>query len=217
MIGGLNYLQPVLDKLALQWPDNETVNLVCHGHSVPSGYFTTPFVNTFDAYPHLLHRMIKERFPFAVVNVIVTAIGGEHAASGAGRFEKDVLCHNPDVITIDYGLNDRSIGLLKAEEAWKSMIERCLSQQKKVILLTPTWDQSFFVKDKNWEQLCQHRDLIRRLADTYSVGLADSFSQFEQYCTSEDKLTHLLSHQNHPTQKGHQLVAEELSKYFLAR
>lgn len=86
MIGGLNYLQPVLDKLALQWPDNETVNLVCHGHSVPSGYFTTPFVNTFDAYPHLLHRMIKERFPFAVVNVIVTAIGGEHVASGAGRF-----------------------------------------------------------------------------------------------------------------------------------
>ncbi|MEK5235702.1 hypothetical protein NST99_08380 [Paenibacillus sp. FSL L8-0470] len=31
-----------------------TLNIVCHGHSVPSGYFATPIVDTFHAYPHLL-------------------------------------------------------------------------------------------------------------------------------------------------------------------
>ena len=35
---------------------NHTVNLVCHGHSVLAGYFKTPEVRTFDAYPYLLHR-----------------------------------------------------------------------------------------------------------------------------------------------------------------
>ena len=71
----INYLNPVLDEFAKRWPDNKTVNIVCHGHSVPSGYFATPFVNTFESYPHLLHKIVKERFPFAVLNVIVTAIG----------------------------------------------------------------------------------------------------------------------------------------------
>lgn len=119
MIAGLDYLDPLLDELAAQWPNNRTVSIVCHGHSVPSGYFATPFVNTFEAYPHLLHRIIKERFPFAVVNVIVTGIGGEDSAQGAERFSEDVLCHKPDVVTIDYALNDRRIGLSAARHAWE--------------------------------------------------------------------------------------------------
>jgi hypothetical protein len=102
-----SYLAGVVEILKQHWPDNRAVNIVCHGHSVPAGYFATPMVDTFGAYPHLLHRELKHRFPFSVVNVIVTAVGGESSASGADRFEAEVLCHRPDVLTIDYGLNDR--------------------------------------------------------------------------------------------------------------
>jgi len=70
-------------------------------------FHKTPVVDTFNAYPHLLHLGLKERFPFAVINVAVTAIGGENSESGAARFERDVLNRKPDVITIDYALNDR--------------------------------------------------------------------------------------------------------------
>ena len=107
MIQKTDYLDPVLDELKKTWPKNRTVNIVCHGHSVPAGYFATPYVNTFNSYPHLLHQIIKERFPFAVTNVIVTAIGGENSVEGESRFERDVLSHSPDIITIDYSLNDR--------------------------------------------------------------------------------------------------------------
>src|SRR6266704_3351789 len=93
-----------------------------------------------DCDPHLLHRGIKERFPYAVVNVIVTAIGGEDSEAGAKRFERDVLTHQPDVVTIDYALNDRRIGLERARTAWASMIEQAKAKGVKVILLTPTAD-----------------------------------------------------------------------------
>ena len=73
------YLASICEILRQHWPDNRTVNIVCHGHSVPAGYFATPRVDTFHAYPHLLHRGLKERYPFAVINVIVTAIGGENS------------------------------------------------------------------------------------------------------------------------------------------
>jgi lysophospholipase L1-like esterase len=74
-------------------------------------------VDTFAAYPHLWHRRLKERFPWAIFNVVTTATGGEDAESGAARFGSDVLALRPDLITIDYGLNDRGLGLQRARAA----------------------------------------------------------------------------------------------------
>ena len=217
MIQGNNYLNPVLDELAKQWPANRLVNVVCHGHSVPAGFFATPYVNTFGAYPHLLHKRIKERFPFAVTNVIVTAIGGETSVSGAQRFERDVLSHRPDVLTIDYGLNDRGVGLERAADAWKFMIEQALSQDVKVILCTPTWERAYYEQNESWKQLVLHAEQIRALADRYDVGLADSFKAFERHISDSMDLATYLSHVNHPTEAGHQLVADEIARYFVAR
>ena len=97
-----SYLADIAERLRTHWPENRTINIVCHGHSVPAGYFATPMVDSLNAYPHLLYVGLKRRFPFAVVNVIVTAIGGENSASGAERFERNVLCHRPDIITIKH-------------------------------------------------------------------------------------------------------------------
>lgn len=217
MIQGIHYLDSLLDEMAVHWPNNRTINIVCHGHSVPAGYFATPYVNTFNAYPHLLHETIKERFPFAVTNVIVTAIGGESADSGATRFETDVLSHRPDIITIDYSLNDRCIGLENAYAAWTTMIKQALDRDIKVILCTPTWDCSYYSQNEDWKLLVQHAEQVRALADLYHVGLADSFEAFRHHVTNPMDLSQYLSHVNHPTKTGHQLVAQEISKYFVAR
>lgn len=217
MIQGINYLDPLLDEMAKHWPNNRMINIVCHGHSVPAGYFATPFVNTFDAYPHLLHRMIKERFPYTVTNVIVSAIGGENSQKGAARFEADTLSHKPDVIIIDYSLNDRSLGLETAYEAWAQMIEQALARDIKVILCTPTWDRSYYVQDESWKLLEQHAEQVRALADRYNVGLADSFEAFRKQVSEQTDLPQYLSHVNHPTRAGHELVAREIAKYFIAR
>lgn len=91
-----------LDQLLkTPWPKNRTVNLVFHGHSVPAGYHKTPEVRPFESYPHLVHLAVKARYPHAVVNGIVTAIGGENCVAGEARFERDVLRHQPDLVMID--------------------------------------------------------------------------------------------------------------------
>jgi lysophospholipase L1-like esterase len=210
------YLADVIAVLHQHWPDNRAVNVVCHGHSVPAGYFATPMVDTFSAYPHLLHQALKHRFPFAVVNVIVTAVGGENSASGAARFEDQVLCHRPDVLAIDYGLNDRGIGLAQADVAWRSMIERALENETKVLLLTPTADVSQHPEAGPDERrdLQQHAAQIRSLAKGYRVGLVDSLAAFERYCADGGDLLNLLSWGNHPNRTGHELVARELLRWF---
>lgn len=213
----LTYLSALTADMAKQWPDNAVIHLVCHGHSVPAGYFATPWVNTQDAYPHLLLHTLKQRFPYAVLNVIVTAIGGEDAASGSARFARDVLCHQPRLLTLDYGLNDRRIGLSAAEAAWRRMIEQVLAKDLPVILLTPSWDNSFYRQDEDWQALTAHAQQIRRLAGEYGVGLADSFARFEAAVQQPEDLVSLLSHVNHPSRAGHELIADEISKFFPAR
>jgi len=211
------YLTGLSYELRLHWPSNHLVNIVCHGHSVPAGYFATPFVDTFNAYPHLLHRALKSRFPYAVLNVIVTAIGGENSASGADRFAKEVLCHHPRVVTIDYGLNDRGIGIEAAEAAWRAMIEQALAQDCRVILLTPTPDTTQRdPADPQGEPLRQHATQIRRLADEYAIGLADSLATFEHTIANGVYLTNLLAWANHPNREGHELVVKEIARWFPA-
>ena len=212
-----NYLSGLCDLLSRRWPDNRTVNLVCHGHSVPSGYACTPFVDSFHAYPHLMHRTLAQRFPYAVINVIVTAIGGENSVQGAARFQEDVLCHKPDLVTIDYGLNDRGLTLKQAEEAWRRMIGWALDREIPVILLTPSWDQTWFVQSEEWHALEQHAQQIRRLAEEYGVALADSFAAFGKEVDANGDLLNLLSHWNHPSPSGHELIARELTAWFPAR
>jgi len=207
------YLQSVCEIMKTKWPDNRTINIVCHGHSVPSGYFKTPVVKPFSSYPHLLHRGIKARFPFAVVNVIITAVGGENSESGAGRFDRDVLAMNPDVITIDYSLNDRGPGLEKWPKAWASMIERAKAKDVKVILLTPTPDTEYQVDDPD-QVLQQHARKVRELAAKYKIGLVDSLAAYDAQLRKKIPLTSLLSQINHPNAKGHKLVADELLKWF---
>ncbi len=207
------YLKPISIALKVDWPKNKTVNIVCHGHSVPSGYFQTPLVDTFNAYPHLLHRGLKERFEFAVINVIVTGIGGDASESGASRFVSDVLNHKPDLITIDYGLNDRGIGLERAKVAWESMIVAALSSKIPLILLTPTPDQSSKLNDPQ-DPLNQHAKQIVELANKYHLALVDSLELFKAEISKGTSLPDLMSQINHPNRKGHDIVAAGLLSWF---
>jgi acyl-CoA thioesterase-1 len=208
-----DYLAPVVAELEKAWPKNRTVNLVFHGHSVPAGYFRTPVVDTFHAYPALLHQTLKERFPHAVINCIVTAIGGENSISGAARFERDVLSHRPDVVFIDYALNDRGPGLAPARAAWVTMIEKAQVAGAKVILLTPTGDTRAKMNDPA-DPLNHHAAQIRLLARDYGAGLVDSLELFKAEVARGTPLADLMSQVNHPNARGHQLVATALLSWF---
>lgn len=207
------YLSAIKQELQKEWPKNRTINIVVHGHSVPAGYFKTPTVDSFNAYPHLLHQELKEMYPYAVINVIVTAQGGEHSQSGEKRFAEDVLNKKPDVILIDYGLNDRRLGVDAAYQSWNSMIQQSKSNRVKIILLTPTGDMSSKLHD-NADPLNQHAEQIRNLAIEHQVGLVDSLTLIKQYIADGGELKDLMSQGNHPNRKGHELVANEIASWF---
>lgn len=207
------YLNDIKTELMKQWPKNRAINLVFHGHSVPSGYFRTPDVRTLEAYPQQVLQEVKALYPHAVVNVIVTAIGGENSLQGEKRFGDDVLTHKPDVLFIDYALNDRAPGLEKSKEATEKMIRKALKRNIKVILLTPSPDLKVDLTSPG-NELELFTNQITALARKYNIGLADSYSSFKKQAEKGEKLDQYMSQGNHPNKEGHRLIAGEIIKYF---
>lgn len=204
-IAGKEYLDSLKHELRVKWPNNKMINLVFHGHSVPSGYLTGGVTDRLDAYPFRTLKHVNDHYPYSVVNSITTTIGGEQAEQGALRMT-EVLHHKPGVVFIDYALNDRSIGLERAKRAWESMIKEVLAHDIKLILLTPTPDlrEDIASEEANLEM---HSQQIRDLAKKYKVGLVDSYAFFKKLAETED-LKAYMSQNNHINQKGHQFVAD---------
>lgn len=204
-------LSPLSDLMKTTWPKNRTIHVVFHGHSVPAGFHRTPEVKPFESYPHLVNRKLKEQYPFAVLNVITTAIGGENSVSGAARFEKDVLSLKPDLVFIDYALNDRRLPLEKVEKAWLEMIVAAKKANVPVVLITPTGDSSAKISDPD-DALCQRAVIIRKIAADQSCVIADVFAAWVAEVGRGTPQTDLLSQVNHPNLKGHELAAETIFK-----
>lgn len=201
------------EEMSKAWPKNRALNLVFHGHSVPAGYHKTPEVKPFESYPHLVMVELKRRYPTAVVNIIVTAIGGENSVSGAARFERDVLIHRPDVIFIDYALNDRALPLEKVEESWLAMIRAAKRQGVPVVLLTPTGDKSVDMNNPA-DPLELRAGLIRKIARDEGVLIADVFAAWREELAKGVSQEQLMSQVNHPNLRGHGIAARTLTNLF---
>ena len=179
------------------WPNNSTINIVFHGHSVPAGFAVTPVVRTTDAYPYQLLDGLKNAYPFAQINVIVTARGGESAAQGSERLE-EALSHDPDVLVIDYGLNDVP-GTVYAP--MQSMASRAKARGVRTLLLTPSPDLV------EGERLALIRDEV--LSAGIDAGVAVVQPRFP---TAPSKL---MAQRNHPNRMGHAIIAQALLPHFL--
>lgn len=207
------YLSNIKTELGKKWPANRTINLVFHGHSVPTGYANTPNVHRLQSYPFLLLAALQKKYPYSVVNIITTSIGGENSVQGEKRFKKDVLIHKPDVLFIDYALNDRSVGLVKARNAMEKMIRMALKRKIKVILMTPSPDLTVDITKPD-NILGQFTRMLQGLAAEYHIGLVDSYGAFVRIADSGQDLRAYMAQSNHPNEKGHQVIVSQIMHWF---
>lgn len=209
------YLKQEAEKLQKIWPDNESFTIVCHGHSIPCGYTAQNITRPFDAYPHLLHQRMSERFPHSVINVFVSAVGGENCVSGAKRFGQDVLNHRPNLITIDYGRNDMFLTAEQVKKSWTQMILEAKAAGVKVILITPAADSGAIYYDPKERKLTDEElaELIRGLAEQYETGLADAHGAFQKLFEAGHDRSEYAASVNHPNRQGHEVITRCLMEW----
>ena len=93
------------------------------------------------------------------------------------------------------------------------MIEIALKRNIPMILLTPSPDLGVDYTDSE-NELNQHANQIRLLAKIYNIGLVDSYKAFEFLYGNLQELKKYMAQSNHLNEKGHELIANGIIKYF---
>lgn len=94
-------------------------------------------------YSTYLELYLTTRFPKAGFTFINAGIGGDTAQGGAGRFQSHVLNEKPNVVTINFGMNDAGYGAFN-EVANKNYVNKTVAMLEaaekagvRVVLMSP--------------------------------------------------------------------------------
>ena len=203
---------------------------VAFGDSVTQGCREYGNLDPQGVYHAKLRRTIRQFFPKTVIEVINSGVGGENAAEGCKRLERDVLAFSPDLVTIAFGLND-AWGGKEGVEQYKSALSQMVSGIRRqteadVVFITP----NMMLTRDNPNVHPQHKslaeemlrlstggildlyvDAMRTLAAQLDVPVADAYAAWKGWEREGRDINQLLSNGlNHPGEEGHALVSRLL-------
>ena len=74
--------------------------IVAFGDSITAGFAVRR------GFPSLWKEMLQQKFPEAKVEMINSGISGDTSQDGLARLDWAVLSYEPDLVTINFGIND---------------------------------------------------------------------------------------------------------------
>jgi len=232
----------ILEKVCVQKAGKRMENplkLVFLGDSVTHGCFETWETNgQFDGsndyesvYHARLKRMLETVFPKCPVTVINAGIGGDSAAGGLSRMQKDVIDHNPDIAVVCYGLNDvhgGMVGLDGYKKTLSLLFGRLSAAKIKTIFMTPNMMCTSVWPEYPENGICAkaaaaccrlqtegvmdlYMDGARQVCRENEVEVCDCYADWKKLEQSGADITSLLANRiNHPTREMHALFAARL-------
>ena len=154
-------------------------------------------------YAYLVYEWWKKSFPNAAFSFVNGGIGGTTSHYGGARAWKDVLCYRPDIVTVDFSVNDDANEFF--EETYEGTLRRLLAAPSSpaVVVL----NNVFYDTGKNAQ------DYHNRIADHYGiphVSIKDTV--YPDVESGKIVRADITPDNLHPNDKGHRLVAEEICK-----
>ncbi len=200
----------------------EAVKIVCWGDSVTAGAEATPG----NAYPAVLERSLRERFPEAKLTVTVVAVPGSSSTNwlwpreypfGNSDWER-VAAEHPDLIVLEF-VNDTGLASVEAVMShYGEILRRVQALDAELILITPhfTCPAMMNFPDGAYGRECRpYVAGLRQFAEHHQLGLADTAARWEALeAQGVPYVTLLVNAINHPDDRGHRLFVDEVLKNF---
>lgn len=233
-----------VERLAARNADTRSerpIVIACLGDSVTHGCFDLFVDAKGDYIPHYMPeqgyaakvgRRLNELFPAAAVTMLNAGISGDSSAGGLERLERDVLSFRPDLVTVNFGLNDSmsgEAGLEKYKSNMTQIFRKILDSGAEAMLVTPSFMCSYVpalvtgerlrgvaaeaAKVQNDGILARYAEAAREAARELGVPVADAYRRWERLRDMGVDTTALLSNGiNHPTIEMHELFVEEIMR-----
>ena len=175
---------------------------VAFGDSITDGYgVSSGFVS-------FLTLKISAAFPGLDLDVFNTGMSGDTSQGGLYRLGRDVLDHNPDLVTVNFGVNDAFSGITpeKFADYLGEMVSRIRDAGCSRILFL-----SCEVIPEAWaeEQVLPYWDAMRALAEESGCVYADVHGRWSgELKAGRPESDLIIPGDLHPNEEGHRLIAE---------
>lgn len=180
----------------------EKITFVALGGSITQGFCAS---SPDKCYAALVARYLTKKFPKAKINFINAGIGATGSLIGVHRLKRDVLAYKPDLVTVEYCVNDLSRRRIDAEQTYFSVIQQIYfsKTQPAVILIDAMKRYGVSMKF-----------LFLPIAQKYNLPFVSIYEAAkEKYKTSEDYKDKFLTDAVHPTDAGHKFSTDVICSY----
>jgi len=197
-----------VEKTRMNLESGCNVTIVAFGDSITAGYCVRR------GFPSFWKESLAEKYPEAVVEMINSGTCGDTCMDGLARLDWAVLSYEPDLVTINFAINDCALGL-DLEEFEMNFVEMVRAiragPNSEILLLssqpleTPPYDR----------MVLDYYQVVHRVAKEMDVGFVNVYGAWMQKVNAGTPLgSMILSGLDHPNEAGYRVIAEELMRRF---
>ncbi|MBI4662439.1 MAG: SGNH/GDSL hydrolase family protein [Verrucomicrobia bacterium] len=185
------------------------VKIVCMGDSITGVFYHT---GGLQAYPEMLEIALHKIYPKAQVTVRNAGVNGDTTRGALTRLDRDVLAHQPNLVTVMFGMNDMVRGsLAEFKKNLKDISTRCRQAGAEVLLCTQ--NSVMETAARPGSKLAEYTHAIREVGREESLGVVDCYALYEAV-RARDPLEWTLLHSDeiHPNMDGHKVFASAIAQ-----
>jgi lysophospholipase L1-like esterase len=207
VVGGGNMMAGEFSDFAKKADAGDRLNVVFLGGSLTWGAQSTD--PTTKSYRAVIARKFEEKYPRAHFRFFDAAIGGTGSQLAAFRLERDVLAHDPDLVFLEFAVNDNASEVNSHRlAAYESLVRRLVKRGIPVVQAIFSTKGDYLPGEKRRPLWPKHKEI----AAAYGLPIADAVEHIGKVIESgkatPDDLWDLPEDGTHPGDAGYALYAE---------
>ena len=182
----------------------EDVSIVYLGGSITEGALAKPQETKCYAYLSAQSFASKYMQDKSHLKYHNAGISGTPSLLGITRLEQDVLSHSPDIVFVEFAVNDSNDDTSKM--VYESLIRKLLaSKTQPAVVLIFTLSDTFYSCQPHMQKIGKH----------YDLGMISVYNAIQpQIQLGKMKWSDYSSDYAHPTTEGHTFIADLIGNYF---
>lgn len=197
----LNEGNPARLAAAMKKAQNgEKVTVGVIGGSITQGSSAS---NQNNCYASLFKKWWEEKFPSAEISFVNAGIGGTNSYLGVHRVDEQLLAHNPDVVIVEFSVNDTDKTMNKY--SYDSLVRKILSHETNPAVML------LFTTQENGASL---QDVHKEIGAAYDLPMISYREVVYPEVAAGTLDWKLISPDNiHPNDAGHGIIGQVVDRY----
>lgn len=194
----------MLERIKGKLRSGEHVIFVAFGDSITEGYGVK------EGWPEKLVKELNKKYPSTIIELINKGKAGDTVEDSMCRFESDVIANAPDLVTINFGINDalNGVSLADFEKILKEMIQTLKNKTFADIIVL----SSEVLEDEAADNLVRkYYDKLQKVSRDEQVTFVDIHRIWQQKMREGVDLASLLiPGLDHPNEEGYKIFAKAI-------